>query len=286
MPDSLDRLISSADGSNAELFDPVQGSRAVSKSMRRQQRKAEKRTCFEAGRLPPLAGKTPGQSRALKILQFSADNLGGIFMVGPAGSGKTFLSVALGAQLVAAGRFSQLLLCRPTVDAGEKLGFLPGRLGQKLEPWMVPMYDAVDKVVGRAKRESWERTGVLTACSFQHMQGRTFEDAFVVLDEAQNTTPFQMETFLTRMHATSAYSVCGDPFAQQAIEGPSGMVRALQLIRLKSLPVPIVRLTHEDVVRGPHARMWGEAFAGDHEEIDGAFDEHAAEATRQLLAGD
>jgi phosphate starvation-inducible PhoH-like protein len=188
----------------------------------------------------------------------------GVFGVGPQGSGKTFLPAAFGACLLNDGDVRKMVVCRPTTDAGESLGFLPGGLEEKLEPWMVPIFDAIDKTVGRQKRIAWQRAGMLEVCSFQHMQGRTFEDSFVLLDEAQNADNMQMETFLTRIGVGSRYVVAGDPFAQRVARGPGGFARAIEHARRHGLPVPIVEMTYQDIQRHEHARLWALAFHDDH----------------------
>jgi phosphate starvation-inducible PhoH-like protein len=215
-----------------------------------------------------VEGKTPGQRGVLAAI--AAAEGSGVFVVGPAGSGKTFLAVALGVSLMVQGKVEKMVLCRPTANNGENLGFLPGKAGEKVAPWLVPIFDAVDKLVGRSTREAWIKSEKMEVVPFQFMQGRTFESAWVVLDEAQNTTPSQMEGFLTRPGEGSTYVVVGDPRAQTAIQGPSGMVRALAHIRNLSLPVPVVRLGYEDIVRSRHARMWAEAFGGDHADPEAA----------------
>lgn len=235
--------------------------RRTSKAEARRERQEQDRKDFEEkNAFKSIVGRTPGQRRLLRALNEEM----GVFADGPAGSGKTFLSVATGARRLALGEIKKLVVARPTVDADENLGFLPGDLHSKLAHWMVPIFESLDKQVGAHKRRTWLAEGKLEVVAFQHIQGRTFDEAFVVLDEAQNTTPFQMETFLTRMGQNTRYSVAGDPTAQLAIKGVSGMAVALQLIEQRNLPVAVVKLTHDDIVRSAQAKMWAEAFYSTH----------------------
>lgn len=229
---------------------------------RRQEARAEERAREEAEvpRVRPLVPKTPGQGRVLDALHASGD----VFAVGPAGSGKTFLCVGYGARLVASGNLQRLVLARPAVSLGEKHGFVPGKLDEKLAPWLSPVLDAVDKAIGKASRESWVRSGKILVESIEHLQGKTFDASFMVMDEAQNATPSQLESFLTRTGQGSRYAICGDPFAQKAIEGKSGMLRALELVAHHRLPVIVAELTHDDIVRSAAAAMWARAFSEDH----------------------
>jgi phosphate starvation-inducible PhoH-like protein len=241
---------------------PGKTTRAQARALRQDAKCAE----FQASNyLKPPEGKTPNQKKLLATLGSST----GTIVLGPAGTGKTFLAVAWAIYKVAVGKADRAVFTRPTVSAGENLGYLPGDQGEKLEPWLIPIYDSIDKQIGRARREKWTMEGRIEICSFQHMQGRTWENAVIVLDEGQNTTPFQMETFLTRLGVGSQYVVVGDPHAQRAIAGPSGMVRVLKLIQDRNLPVPVCKFTFADVQRDGHARMWAEAFYDDHEHLDG-----------------
>jgi phosphate starvation-inducible protein PhoH and related proteins len=173
------------------------------------------------------------------------------FGVGPAGTGKTFLAVACALRALESRKVSKVILSRPVVEAGEKLGFLPGDLIEKVNPYLRPLYDAFLAMLGAERFRTWRDNEVVEIVPLAYMRGRTFEDAFIVLDEAQNTTPEQMKMFLTRMGEGSKAVVTGDT-TQNDLGGraASGLVRGLEI--LKGVEgVASVRLNESDVVRHP-----------------------------------
>lgn len=178
-----------------------------------------------------------------------ADDL--VFGIGPAGTGKTFLAVACALRELETRKVSRIVITRPVVEAGEKLGFLPGDLIEKVNPYLKPIYDALYTLLGPERFRAWRDTEVLEIVPLAYMRGRTFENAFILLDEAQNTTPEQMKMFLTRMGMGSRMVVTGDitqsDLGERAV---SGLVRVIDI--LKGVEgVSVHRLTEEDVVRHP-----------------------------------
>lgn len=192
-----------------------------------------------------IVSKTEGQRRYVKAVRSSGLTLS----VGPAGTGKTFLAIAMAAVAYRNKEVERLILTRPAVEAGEKLGFLPGDLVQKIDPYLRPLYDALYEIMGiEAYQRMFER-GAIEVAPLAFMRGRTLNDAFIILDEAQNTTPEQMKMFLTRMGRNARCVVNGDP---SQIDLPtsrrSGLMVALDV--LKDVEgVSIVHLGNEDVVR-------------------------------------
>lgn len=179
-----------------------------------------------------------------------------VFAVGPAGTGKTYLAVAMAISMLQKHRIKKIVLCRPAVEAGERLGFLPGDLAEKVNPYLRPLYDALYDMTPQAKVESMIQTGVIEIAPLAFMRGRTLNDAFVILDEAQNTTQEQMKMFLTRMGFGSRMVVTGDvtqiDLPQNAGDNRprSGLVHALNL--LKNVDgLAIHTFTKADVVRHP-----------------------------------
>jgi phosphate starvation-inducible PhoH-like protein len=173
-----------------------------------------------------------------------------IFCSGPAGTGKTFLAAMVGVQAMLQGDFERLILTRPAVEAGERLGFLPGDLQQKVNPYLRPLYDALHELIDPEKIPSLMERGVIEIAPLAYMRGRTLNNAFVILDEAQNTTPSQMKMVLTRLGFQSRMVVTGDTTQTDLDRQTSGLAMAQRI--LSSVEgVAFCKLTSADVVRHP-----------------------------------
>ncbi|BAP31861.1 phoh family protein [Chryseobacterium sp. StRB126] len=177
-----------------------------------------------------------------------------VFAIGPAGTGKTYTSVALAARALRDKEVKRIVLTRPAVEAGESLGFLPGDLKEKLDPYLQPLYDALRDMIPHEKLEGFMEKKVIEVAPLAFMRGRTLDDAFVILDEAQNTTHAQMKMFLTRMGMNAKFIITGDP---SQIDLPknqqSGLKEAMRILNgVKE--IGFVHLTEEDVVRHPVVR--------------------------------
>jgi phosphate starvation-inducible protein PhoH and related proteins len=184
--------------------------------------------------------------RKLVQLMYKNDML---FAVGPAGTGKTYTGVALAVKALKEKQVRKIILTRPAVEAGEKLGFLPGDLKEKLDPYMQPLYDALRDMIPAEKLESLIEKGVIQIAPLAFMRGRTLDNAFVILDEAQNTTHSQMKMFLTRMGKSAKFMITGDP---GQIDLPrhtlSGLKEALLILK-DVVGVGIIHLDDKDVIR-------------------------------------
>ena len=172
-----------------------------------------------------------------------------LFAIGPAGTGKTFISVALAVRSLRTKNIKKIILTRPAVEAGENLGFLPGDLKEKLDPYMQPLYDALLELIPKDKLDYYIKNKTVQIAPLAFMRGRTLNDAFVILDEAQNTNPMQMKMFLTRMGKNSKFIITGDP---EQIDLPlsinSGLKHVMEL--LKSIEeIEFIYLNTKDVVR-------------------------------------
>lgn len=174
-----------------------------------------------------------------------------VFGVGPAGTGKTYLAVAYAVKELKQGSIKKIVLTRPVVEAGESLGFLPGDLKEKVDPYLIPLYDALYEMLGLEATQSLIEKGVIEIAPLAYMRGRTLENAFIILDEAQNTTKSQMKMFLTRLGFGSKMIVTGDPSQTDLKNGvKSGLNEALKI--LKGIEdIKIITFERIDVIRHP-----------------------------------
>ena len=185
-----------------------------------------------------------------------------IFALGPAGTGKTYLAVAQAVQMLITGQVERLILSRPAVEAGERLGFLPGDMKEKVDPYLRPLYDALYDMLPAEQVERRIASGEIEIAPIAFMRGRTLNDAFIILDEAQNTTPQQMKMFLTRFGMRARMVICGDPNQTDLPPGvTSGLADAVS--KLEGIPkLSMVRFSAADVVRHPLVGRIVEAYEG------------------------
>jgi phosphate starvation-inducible PhoH-like protein len=185
-----------------------------------------------------------------------------IFALGPAGTGKTYLAVAQAVQQLIGGSVDRLILSRPAVEAGERLGFLPGDMKEKVDPYLRPLYDALYDMLPTEQVERRIASGEIEIAPIAFMRGRTLGDAFIILDEAQNTTPQQMKMFLTRFGMRSRMVICGDP-KQVDLPNPGMSGLADAVTKLEGIPkIATVRFTSIDVVRHPLVGRIVDAYEG------------------------
>ncbi|MCZ0755562.1 PhoH family protein [Anoxybacillus sp. J5B_2022] len=195
----------------------------------------------------PVRVKTLGQRQYVTAIK--QHDL--VFGIGPAGTGKTYLAVVMAVQALKTGQVKRIILTRPAVEAGENLGFLPGDLKEKVDPYLRPLYDALHDVLGTDHTQRLIERGTIEIAPLAYMRGRTLEDAFVILDEAQNTTPSQMKMFLTRLGFGSKMVITGDISQVDLPKGvPSGLAVAKDILAVVS-GISFVFLEQSDVVRHP-----------------------------------
>jgi phosphate starvation-inducible PhoH-like protein len=200
--------------------------------------------------------KTELQSQYMESISKKVINFG----VGPAGTGKTYLAVAKAVQALENEEVARLILTRPAVEAGEKLGFLPGDLSQKVDPYLRPVYDALYEMLGFEKVEKLISRHIIEVAPLAYMRGRTLNNAFVILDEAQNTTPMQMKMFLTRIGFGTKAVVTGDiTQIDLPANQSSGLSHSLNILK-KIEAIGIVNFTSGDVVRHPLVQNIVEAY--------------------------
>ena len=187
-----------------------------------------------------------------------------IFALGPAGTGKTYIAVAQAVQQLITGSVQRLILSRPAVEAGEKLGFLPGDMKEKVDPYLRPLYDALNDCLPAEQVERRILSGEIEIAPIAFMRGRTLADAFVILDEAQNTTPMQMKMFLTRFGQNSRMVVCGDPNQTDLPGGSAASGLNDGVARLEGIEgLSVVRFSASDVVRHPIVGRIVTAYEGE-----------------------
>ena len=211
------------------------------------------------GRRGAVAAKTAAQARYLELL--AAHEL--VFALGPAGTGKTFLAVAHGAGLLVSGEVDRLVITRPAVEAGERLGFLPGDLLEKVDPYMAPIFEALTDILGAEQLRRRRDRGEIEVAPIAFMRGRTLSHAFVIVDEAQNASRLQVKMVLTRMGEGARMAVTGDP-SQVDLLNPSdsGLAHASSILDgVKG--VGIMRFAAEDVVRHPLVERIVKAYDAD-----------------------
>lgn len=183
-----------------------------------------------------------------------------LFAVGPAGSGKTYTAIALAVRALKERQVRRIILTRPAVEAGEKLGFLPGDMKEKLDPYLQPLYDALNDMIPPARLVKLMEEGTVQIAPLAYMRGRTLDHAFVILDEAQNTTLSQIKMFLTRMGRNARFIVTGDVTQiDLPHKGDSGLVRAMEILRSVK-GIGIVEFDRRDIVRHELVKQIVEAF--------------------------
>ena len=183
-----------------------------------------------------------------------------LFAVGPAGSGKTYTAIALAVRALKERQVRRIILTRPAVEAGEKLGFLPGDMKEKLDPYLQPLYDALNDMIPPARLVKLMEEGAVQIAPLAYMRGRTLDNAFVILDEAQNTTLAQIKMFLTRMGRNARFIVTGDVTQiDLPHKGDSGLVRAMEILR-RVKGIGIVEFDKRDIVRHELVKHIVEAF--------------------------
>jgi phosphate starvation-inducible PhoH-like protein len=211
---------------------------------------------FETQRaLPPIKALNPTQSDYLDALRKSPQ----VIVLGPAGTGKTWIAATHAADLLRSRQIQKIVLTRPNVPCGRSLGFFPGSLEDKFMPWATPVAEAIKERIGKAAFEIALKNGDIELVPFEVMRGRSWKNAFILFDEAQNATRGEMKTFLTRIGENCTVVVNGD-ISQCDLEEASGLSAALHLIKSQMLPVPVIEFTRADIVRSGICAMWVEAF--------------------------
>jgi phosphate starvation-inducible PhoH-like protein len=203
-----------------------------------------------------LCAKTYNQQAYAKSLQ--QDPL--VFVVGCAGTGKTYMAATMAAKMYYEGKISNIVITRPNVAAGGKdIGYFKGDLHEKMAPWVSPLIDVFKKHLGKVKVEAMINDGIILIEPFSVMRGKSFDDAYIILDEAQNTTYSELKMFLTRIGEGTHVVVNGD-IAQSDLEARSGLKRIIHIIKSQMLSFPVIEMTQDDIVRSDVCATWIKAF--------------------------
>lgn len=245
-----------------KVFENPESSKSP-KAAARAARRAEKKKAKVGQSSAPLQAKTPRQREFLDHLWARRS----VIVAGPAGVGKTYLPARIAAQYLQKGTVEKVVIARVTVsDPKHALGFLPGKLDQKLKPWLIPVLEGIKAEVGNNFLEQAMQDGRIEIASFEHMRGRTFENAFVLLDEAQNASFKDLKLFLTRIGEGTQVVVTGD--LDQIDVKDSGLQRVMSLCNHYQGPMEIVRFADEDVVRSVFTKEWVRVFREAEEDRD------------------
>jgi phosphate starvation-inducible PhoH-like protein len=238
-------------------------SRHFSKKRRRQLREFEsaeiiefQNSKFEPERtLRPIKALNPSQAAYLDALRTSRQ----VIVLGPAGTGKTWIAATYAADLLRNRQIDRIILTRPNIPCGRSLGYFPGTLEAKFAPWAAPVIEAIRERIGTAAYEIALKRGDIELVPFEVMRGRSWKSAFVLLDEAQNSTLPEIKTFLTRIGDDCTVVVNGD-VSQCDLEGASGLHTVIQMIKSQQLNVPVIEFARDDIVRSGVCAMWVRAF--------------------------
>ena len=215
-----------------------------------------KQTKFDADKREiVIVPKNENQKSYLSALKTAQQTI----VLGPAGTGKTYIAASFAASLYLNKKIDKIILTRPNIPAGRSIGFFPGTLEEKMAPWVVPVMDVLVKHLGHGVVETGVKNGNIQVIPFETMRGRSFEDAFVLLDEAQNTTVPEIKMFLTRVGEGCRVVLNGD-IQQSDLREDSGLFKTIKMVEKYEIPVPIVEFTTEDIVRSDLCRIWVEAF--------------------------
>lgn len=212
---------------------------------------------FETERtLPPIKALNPTQADYLDALRKAPQ----VIVLGPAGTGKTWIAATHAADLYRNRQIDKIILTRPNVPCGRSLGYFPGTLEDKFAPWAAPVAEAIKERIGKAAYDIAVKNGCIELVPFEVMRGRSWKNAFVLLDEAQNCSPAEIKTFLTRIGDDCTVVINGD-VSQCDLMAESGLATVIEMIDRQRLPVPVIEFAHADIVRSGICSMWVQAFA-------------------------
>ena len=217
--------------------------------------KQEQKEVVHGPRVQPLLPKNAAQKEYIDcIYQYSQ-----VFVTGPAGTGKTYIAASIAADMYNRNQIQKIILTRPNIPAGKSLGFFAGTIEDKIAPWVYPLTEVLQERMGKGRYEVAHKRGAIEIVPFEVMRGRSFNNAFVILDEGQNLTAHEMKMFLTRIGEDSKVIINGD-ISQHDLQGSSGLQVAIDLMNKHNIPAAHCNFTHDDVVRSGICAAWTRAF--------------------------
>ena len=221
-------------------------------------KETKRRTNYKGASKKPqaeLLPKTDNQQLYIDALK-SEDQ---IIVCGPAGTGKTYIAATHAANLYITKQIDKIVITRPHIAVGKDIGYLPGSLEEKTTPWAMPVLDVLERHMGKGAVETGIKNGNIEMCPLALVRGRTFDNAFIILDEAQNLTIHEVKALLTRVGEGSQLVLDGD-IQQSDLKGESGLAKIIHLAKKHQLPLPVIEFTIDDVVRSDICKMWIEVF--------------------------
>lgn len=217
--------------------------------------KQEQKEVVHGPRVQPLLPKNAAQKNYIECIHRYSQ----VFVTGPAGTGKTYIAAAIAAEMYNRHKIQKIILTRPNIPAGKSLGFFAGTIEDKIAPWVYPLTEVLQERMGKGRYEVAHKRGAIEIVPFEVMRGRSFNNAFVILDEGQNLTAHEMKMFLTRIGEDSKVIINGD-ISQHDLQGSSGLQVAIDLMHKHNIPAAHCNFNHDDVVRSGICAAWTRAF--------------------------
>ena len=224
----------------------------------KKQTRSRRKTTYKGAESKPLSGivpKTENQGKLLEALKSSRQ----VFILGPAGTGKTYVTATYAADLYTMKEIDKIVITRPHVAVGEKLGFLKGDLNEKTIPWALPVLDVLEKHLGKGAVETGIKNGNIEMAPLALMRGRSFDNAFIIVDETQNITTHELKMLLTRVGEGTTIVLNGD-VQQSDLKEADGLTKVIHMAKKHMLPVPIVEFDMDDIIRSDITKMWVKTF--------------------------
>jgi phosphate starvation-inducible protein PhoH and related proteins len=224
----------------------------------KKQTRSRRKTTYKGAESKPLSGivpKTENQGKLLEALKSSRQ----VFILGPAGTGKTYVTATYAADLYTMKEIDKIVITRPHVAVGKELGFLKGDLQEKTMPWALPVLDVLEKHLGKGAVETGIKSGNIEMAPLALMRGRSFDNAFIIVDETQNITTHELKMLLTRVGEGTTIVLNGD-VQQSDLKGADGLTKVIHMAKKHMLPVPIIEFTMDDIIRSDITKMWVKAF--------------------------
>jgi phosphate starvation-inducible protein PhoH and related proteins len=224
----------------------------------KKQTRSRRKTTYKGAESKPLSGivpKTENQGKLLEALKSSRQ----VFILGPAGTGKTYVTATYAADLYTMKEIDKIVITRPHVAVGKELGFLKGDLQEKTMPWALPVLDVLEKHLGKGAVETGIKSGNIEMAPLALMRGRSFDSAFIIVDETQNITTHELKMLLTRVGEGTTIVLNGD-VQQSDLKEADGLTKVIHMAKKYMLPVPIIEFTMDDIIRSDITKMWVKTF--------------------------